>query len=125
MITAATRIAQAMADDRGAKDNGDEGHYALMSCQHGRTMGKYAGYNAARELMGLDPRPYRQTDYTTCLDLGNFGAVFSMGWDREVQNFGAEAKKRKRWINSELIYPPVGNKAEIFEGSRIHPETGR
>lgn len=115
-IYATGDIAQAVAD---------EGHYALMSCQHGRTMGKYAGYNAAREMMGLDPRPYRQTDYTTCLDLGDFGAVFSMGWDRKVEHFGAEAKKRKMWINGELIYPPVGNKAEIFEGSRIHPETGR
>jgi NADH:ubiquinone reductase (H+-translocating) len=123
-IYATGDIALAMADDSDAKD-GDGGHYALMSCQHGRTMGKYAGYNAAREMMGLDPRPYRQTDYTTCLDLGNFGACFSKGWDRKVEHFGAEAKKRKMWINSELIYPPVGNKAEIFEGSRIHPETGR
>ena len=88
-------------------------------------MGKYAGYNAARELMALPPKIYRQADYTTCLDLGNFGAVFSTGWDRQVQHFGEEAKKRKIWINSELIYPPVGSKAEIFEGSRIHPETGR
>ena len=124
-IYATGDIARAMADDRAATDNGDEGHYALMSCQHGRTMGKYAGYNAAREMMGLDPRPYRQTNYSTTLDLGNFGAVFSMGWDRKLEHFGAEAKKRKMFINSELIYPPTGNKAEIFEGSRIHPETGR
>ena len=115
-IYATGDIAQAVADD---------GQFALMSCQHGRTMGKYAGYNAARELLGLAPKTYRQTDYTTCLDLGNFGAVFSTGWDRQVQHFGAEAKKRKMWINSELIYPPVGNRREIFEGSRIHPETGR
>ncbi len=118
-IYATGDIAQAVADEK------DDGHYALMSCQHGRTMGKYAGYNAARELMDLPPKPYRQTDYTTCLDLGNFGAVFSTGWDRQVQHFGAEAKKRKMWINSELIHPPVGSRAEIFEGSRIHPETGR
>jgi NADH:quinone reductase (non-electrogenic) len=109
-------IARAVADD---------GHLAMMSCQHGRTMGKYAGYNAARDLIGLAPRIYRQADYSTCLDLGNFGAVFSKGWDRELQHFGAEAKKRKMWINSELIYPPVGDKAAIFEGARIHPETGR
>lgn len=124
-IYATGDIAQAMADDRDSKDNGEKGHYALMSCQHGRTMGKYAGYNAAREMMGLDPRPYRQTDYSTTLDLGNFGAVFSSGWDRKLEHFGEEAKKRKMFINSELIYPPVGNKAEIFEGARIHPETGR
>ncbi len=115
-IYATGDVARAMVDD---------GRFALMSCQHGRTMGKYAGYNAARELMALDLRPYRQTDYTTCLDLGNFGAVFTTGWDRKLGHFGEEAKKRKMWINGELIYPPTGSREEIFEGSRIHPETGR
>lgn len=103
----------------------DEGRLALMSCQHSRTMGKYAGYNAARELLGLPLKRYRQPDYTSCLDLGNFGAVFSTGWERRVQHFGAEAKKRKMWINSEVIYPPVGDKTAIFAEARINPETGR
>ena len=70
----------------------EAGNVALMSCQHARTMGKYAGLNVVRDLTGEAPRPYRQPDYTTCLDLGNFGAVFTMGWDREVQTTGAEAK---------------------------------
>lgn len=103
----------------------DEGHFALMSCQHSRTMGKYAGYNAACELLGLPLKRYRQPDYTSCLDLGNFGAVFTTGWERQVQHFGAEAKKRKRWINSERIYPPVGEKTAIFAEARIDPKTGR
>ena len=97
----------------------DAGHVALMSCQHARTMGKYAGLNAARDLMGIAQRPYRQPDYTTCLDLGNSGAVFTMGWERRVQTTGPEAKKRKTWINSELIYPPVGDAEAIFAGLRI------
>jgi hypothetical protein len=42
-----------------------------------------------------------------------------------VQHFGAEAKKRKRWINSQRIYPPMGDKTAIFAQARIDPETGR
>lgn len=109
-------VASAKADDAG--------NLALMSCQHARTMGKYAGLNAAHDLLGIAPRPYRQPNYTTCLDLGNFGAVFTMGWDRQVQTSGAEAKKRKIMINTELIYPPVGDADAIFAATRID-ERGR
>ena len=109
-------VAHALADDAG--------HVALMSCQHARTMGKYAGLNAARSLLGSAPRPYRQPNYTTCLDLGNYGAVITMGWDRQVLTTGMEAKKRKTFINSELIYPPVGDAEMIFANMRID-ERGR
>lgn len=102
----------------------DEGRVALMSCQHARTMGKYAGLNAARDLLGIAPRPYRQPNYTTCLDLGNSGAVFTMGWDRQVQTTGAEAKKRKTMINTQWIYPPVGDADTVFAALRID-ERGR
>lgn len=79
----------------------DAGNYALMSCQHARSMGKYAGLNVVRDLMGAASRPYRQADYTTCHDLRNFGAVFTMRWNRDVQTTGAEAKKRKAMINTQ------------------------
>jgi NADH:ubiquinone reductase (H+-translocating) len=102
----------------------DVGNVALMSCQHARTMGKYAGLNAAHDLLGIARRPYRQPNYITCLDLGNFGAVLTMGWDRQVQTTGAEAKKRKIMINTELIYPPVGSADDIFAAIRID-ERGR
>ena len=102
----------------------DAGNYALMSCQHARTMGKYAGLNVVRDLMGQAPRPYRQPDYTTCLDLGNFGAVFTTGWEREVQKTGAEAKERKTMINTQWIYPPTGSADEVFAALRID-ERGR
>jgi NADH:ubiquinone reductase (H+-translocating) len=102
----------------------DDGNYALMSCQHARTMGKYAGLNVVRDLTGADPRPYRQSDYTTCLDLGKFGAVFTMGWEREVRTTGAEAKKRKEMINTQWIYPPSGDRDEVFAALRID-ERGR
>lgn len=102
----------------------DAGNYALMSCQHARTMGKYAGLNVVRDLAGGAPRPYRQADYSTCLDLGDFGAVFTMGWDREVQTTGAEAKKRKEMINTQWIYPPSGAQEDVFAALRID-ERGR
>lgn len=92
----------------------DDNHYALMSCQHAMTMGKYAGYNAASDLIGKDVIPYRQPDYVTCLDLGSGGALLTQGWDREVQMTGAEAKALKRQINSLYIYPPKGSKADIL-----------
>ena len=95
----------------------DAGNYALMSCQHARTMGKYAGLNVVRDLTGAAPQPYRQADYTTCLDLGNFGAVFTTGWDREVQTTGAVAKERKTMINTQWIYPPTGTRRRSVCGA--------
>jgi len=109
-------VARALADD---------GHYALMSCQHSLTMGKYAGYNAVHDLLGLELRRYRQPDYTNTLDLGAFGAVFTKGWGRRLEHYGAEAKKRKKWINEELIYPRVGDRATVLGSGRINPVTGR
>lgn len=69
-------------------------------------MGKYAGYNAARDLMGLESRPYRQPDYVTCIDLGRSGAVLTSGWERSVMMTGADVKPLKQQINREWIYPP-------------------
>jgi NADH dehydrogenase len=103
----------------------DEGQFALMSCQHGLTMGKYAGHNAAHDLLGMALRRYRQPDYSTTLDLGAFGAVFTQGWDRRLGHYGEEAKKRKRWINSELIYPVAGDRQAVLASGRINPATGR
>ena len=108
-----------------ARATADDGQCALMSCQHSLTMGKYAGHNASRDLLGLPLRPYRQRDYTNTLDLGQFGAVFTRGWDRRVEHFGAEAKKRKIWINSKLIYPATGDRQTVLASGRINPDTGR
>lgn len=92
----------------------DDENLAVMSCQHAMTMGRFAGYNAARDLMGLPLRPYRQPRYVTCFDLGQSGAVFTSGWDRQVEKTGAEAKAIKRAINTERIYPPSGNRQKIL-----------
>ncbi|MFP6734766.1 MAG: FAD-dependent oxidoreductase [Rhodospirillales bacterium] len=115
-IFAAGDMAHASADDT---------HVALMSCQHAGTMGKYAGYNAARDLLGLPLRRYRQPNYTTCIDLGEYGAMYSEGWEREVKTTGAEANARKRMINEQWIYPPQAGTAEDIFAARRIDENGR
>lgn len=103
----------------------EDGNVALMSCQHARPMGKHAGYNAVRDLLGEEPRTYRQPDYVTCLDLGRSGAVFTTGWERSVQMTGAEAGARKRMTNTQRIYPPTGARDAIFEAAQLDDRTGR
>ena len=48
------------------------------------TMGKVAGYNAARDLIGLPQRMYRQPEYVTCFDLRRSGALLTTGWGRSI-----------------------------------------
>lgn len=85
----------------------DETHASVMSCQHGRPMGRYAGHNVVCDLLGLPMLPLRIEWYATVLDLGPWGAVYTEGWDRHVVAQGAAAKKTKRVINCERIYPPL------------------
>ena len=94
---------------RAACDN--LGNYALMSCQHATRMGAFAGNNAAAELLGVPTKPYHQEAYATCLDLGEAGAVFTLGWERNLKLVGAEAKNTKQQINTVLIYPPRAERA--------------
>jgi len=84
----------------------DGTHASVMSCQHGRPMGRFAGTNAAADLLGLDLLPLRIEHYVTCLDLGPWGALYTEGWDRRVALAGPEAKKIKQTINCVRIYPP-------------------
>lgn len=97
----------------------DDSHVALMSCQHAVPMGKHAGYNAARELLGLPVREYRQPDYVTCLDLGDFGAVLTGGWERNITQVGPDVKGLKSTINTQWIYPPGGDRAALLTASDI------
>ena len=105
-------VAGVFATGDAAKAASDElGNYALMSCQHATRMGAFAGNNAAAELLGERTRPYHQEAYVTCLDLGEAGALFTRGWDRNVEMVGAQAKKTKREINTVWIYPPKADRA--------------
>ncbi|KUH82905.1 MULTISPECIES: FAD-dependent oxidoreductase [unclassified Mycobacterium] len=85
----------------------DDEHMSVMSCQHGRPMGRYAGYNVISDLLGEPMLALRIPWYVTVLDLGPAGAVYTEGWDRRVVSTGAAAKATKRIINGERIYPPL------------------
>ena len=84
----------------------DDDHLSVMSCQHGRPMGGYAGYNVIGDLLGAPMPSLRIPWYVTVLDLGPAGAVYTEGWDRKVVSRGDVAKETKRVINGERIYPP-------------------
>lgn len=103
----------------------EAGHVALMSCQHAMTMGRYAGHNAVCDITGSSLEPYRQERYVTCLDLGAAGAVFTQGWNREVELTGEAAKAVKRRVNGELIYPPSGDRKSILAAATLIPEHHR
>src|SRR5258705_2067897 len=94
---------------RAASD--DDGNYALMSCQPATRMGAFAGNNAAAELLGVPTKPSHRQGYVTCLDLGEAGALFTRGWEREVTMVGDVAKKTKQEINTVWIYPPQAERA--------------
>jgi NADH:ubiquinone reductase (H+-translocating) len=93
----------------------DDEHLSVMSCQHGRPMGRYAGYNVISDVLGAPMLPLRIPWYVTVLDLGPAGAVYTEGWDRQVVSTGATAKATKRVINGERIYPPLtGDRAALL-----------
>jgi len=93
----------------------DDEHLSVMSCQHGRPMGRYAGYNVISDLFGEPMLTLRIPWYVTVLDLGPAGAVYTEGWDRMVVARGAEAKATKQTINTRRIYPPrTGNRTDLL-----------
>ena len=89
----------------------DVGNHALMTCQHAIPMGRHSGNNAMADLLGVAPVVYRQPKYVTCLDLGEWGAAYSEGWERELKLQGQEGKELKRQINSVWIYPPAAERS--------------
>lgn len=96
----------------------DGSRSCVMSCQHGRPMGRFAGHNVVCDLLGLLMLPLRIEWYTTILDLGPWGAVCTAGWDRHVVSKGEPAKRTKNTINRERIYPPrSGDRREILEAA--------
>jgi NADH dehydrogenase len=98
-VYAAGDVARALADTA---------HVAPMSCQYAIPMGETAGLNAVADLSSAALQPFAPAPYVTCLDLGEAGALFTEGWERDVKLTGYWAATMKRTINRELIYPPVG-----------------
>jgi NADH dehydrogenase len=97
-VFAAGDVARLMVDGR---------HASVMSCQHARPMGRFAGHNAVCDLFGQPMLPLRIPWYVTVLDLGTWGAVYTEGWERRVITTGETAKATKRLINGQRIYPPL------------------
>jgi NADH dehydrogenase len=96
----------------------DGTHQSVMSCQHSRPMGRFAGHNAVCDLTGHPMLPLRIDWYTTILDLGAWGAVYTEGWDRKVVSTGMAAKRTKEIINRERIYPPrSGDRRAILDAA--------
>ena len=93
----------------------DDEHLSVMSCQHGRPMGRYAGYNVISDLFDEPMLALRIPWYVTVLDLGPAGAVYTEGWDRAVVSKGAAAKATKVSINTRRIYPPLtGDRGDLI-----------
>lgn len=84
----------------------DGAHGCVMSCQHSRPMGRFAGHNIVCDLLGEPMKPLAIDWYTTILDLGVWGALYTEGWDRRVVATQAIAKRTKETINRQRIYPP-------------------
>ncbi len=92
----------------------DDEHLSVMSCQHGRPMGRHAGYIVISDLFGEPTLALRIPWYVPVLDLGPAGAVYTEGWDRVVVSQGLVAKATKRVINTRRIYPPLtGERADL------------
>ena len=96
----------------------DAGNFSLMSCQHARRLGAFAGHNAAADLLGEPTLPYDQPSYVVCLDLGPDTAIFTRGWSpRSVEITGGDAKKVKTEINTLWIYPPAAEREAAFQNA--------
>ena len=96
----------------------DGTHDCVMSCQHGRPMGRFAGHNAVCDLLGEKMLPLAIAWYTTILDLGPWGALYTEGWDHRLVARGATAKRTKELINRERIYPPrSGDRQAILDAA--------
>jgi len=89
--------------------------HAPQACQYAHQMGKFAGHNAASDLLAVPPVAFTPDPYVTCVDLGAAGAVYTEGFDRSIVATGDDAKAIKRTINRHLIYPTVDDAAEILE----------
>ena len=89
-------------------------HSTVMSCQFARPMGRFAGHNVMADLFGEPMLPLDIDWYVTVLDLGAWGALYTVGWDRKLRSTGAAAKASKQTINHKRIYPPRTGRADLL-----------
>jgi NADH:ubiquinone reductase (H+-translocating) len=90
-------------------------HPTVMSCQFARPMGRFAGHNVVADLFGRPMIALRIPWYVTVLDLGTWGALYTVGWDRQLLSSGQNTKVIKQTINHKRIYPPrTGTRKDTF-----------
>ena len=89
-------------------------HSTVMSCQFARPMGRFAGHNVMADLFGEPMLPLDIDWYVTVLDLGAWGALYTVGWDRKLRSTGTAAKATKQTINHKRIYPPRTGRADLL-----------
>lgn len=107
-----------VAGDTAAADTGS-GQLTLQSCQYAVPLGKYAGNNAAADLLDQSPVEFSPEPYATCLDLGAAGAVLTTGRERTVKLTGKAAKDLKSRINQKRIYPPLDDADTILAAGAL------
>lgn len=92
----------------------------IMSCQQAVPKGKFAGYNAINVLCNEPLIKYKQEEYVTCVDLGNYGAILTEGWSKNIKYFGKKAKEIKKHIMFNILYPPTdATKETLLELGKI------
>jgi NADH:ubiquinone reductase (H+-translocating) len=110
-----TGLAKVFAAGDVASSLVDGVHSTVMSCQFARPMGRFAGHNVVADLFARPMIPLRIDWYVTVLDLGTWGALYTIGWDRQVLSIGHDAKVIKQTINHKRIYPPrTGTREDIL-----------
>ena len=58
---------------------------------------------------------FEARQYVTVLDLGAWGALYTVGWDRKVLSTGPAAQLTKQSIKNKRIYPPrTGRREDIL-----------
>jgi NADH dehydrogenase len=108
-------LANAFAAGDVACSLADGVHPTVMSCQFARPMGRFAGHNVVADLFGRPMIPLQIDWYVTVLDLGTWGALYTVGWDRQLLSSGQDTKVIKQTINHKRIYPPrSGTRADTL-----------
>src|SRR3546814_20630364 len=58
----------------------DKGNFSLMSCQHARRLGAFAGHNAAADLLVEPTLPYDHPSHVVSLYLGPHAPILTPRW---------------------------------------------
>lgn len=106
-----------------ASARAEDGHLVMQSCQHAMPLGAFAGYNAAASLYHEELHPFRPDSYVTCLDLGSWGALYTVGFERHLTVWG-RAGKQKKHAAIDSIYPAVDDPHKIFDIPEVRSAHG-